>query len=59
MGNQGKTIVAMKADVGRISARVSTEIKAQGEEFKALGERIEILLGMGGAVAGAAEVVGG
>ncbi len=54
-----KTIVAMKADVGRISARVSTEIKAQGEEFKALGERIEIMLGMGGAVAGDTPKEGG
>lgn len=45
-----KTVDAVKADMGKISAKVETEIKGMSKEFKTLAGQIDLLLGIGGAV---------
>ncbi len=42
-----KTIGAMKAEVGRVLAQIKTQKEGQQEAFKSLGEKIELMLGVG------------
>ncbi len=42
-----KTIGTMKADVGRVLEQIKTQKEGQQEAFKSLGEKIELMLGVG------------